>query len=75
MPRWMLKCPKCNHNFTHTKIERAIIEEASRDPFGIVPKPPFVQDGEKHTCPGCKDESVFQRHHLFYREDTSDFVF
>jgi len=27
MPRWMLKCPKCSHNFTHTKIEHAIIEE------------------------------------------------
>jgi uncharacterized C2H2 Zn-finger protein len=75
MPRWMLKCPKCSHNFTHTKIALAVIEEAHRDPFGILPRPAFSKDGENHTCPSCETESVFQRQQLFYREDTSDFVF
>ena len=75
MPRWMLKCPKCSHSFTHTEIELAVIEEARRDPFGILPRPMFAPDGENHTCPGCKTESVFQRQQLFYREDTPTFDF
>ena len=75
MPRWMLKCPKCSHDFTYTKIELSVIEEAWRDPFRVLPKPTFATGGENHICPGCKIESVFQRQQLFYREDTSDFVF
>jgi uncharacterized C2H2 Zn-finger protein len=75
MPRWMLKCPKCSHSFIHTKVEDAIIEEARRDPFGILPRPMFASDGENHTCPDCKTESVFQRQQLFYREDTPNFDF
>ena len=75
MPRWMLKCPKCSRDFVHTKIELAAIEEARRDAFRILPKPPFALEGEKQTCPECKTESVFQRHHLFYREDTPNFDF
>jgi hypothetical protein len=75
MPRWMLQCPSCRRSFTHTLIEASIIEEARLDPFRILPKPLIRQDGETHTCPGCKTESVFKRHELFYREDGSDFVF
>jgi len=72
MPHWMLKCPECGHSFPHTKIEIAAIEEARRDPFRILPKPKFGSGDENHTCPGCKTESVFQRQHLFYRDDSSD---
>jgi hypothetical protein len=72
MLSWMLKCPKCSRNFTHTKIEPSIIEEARRDPFGILPKPTFALDGENYTCPGCKTESVFQRQQLFYHDDIYD---
>jgi hypothetical protein len=73
MPRWMLRCPECSRNFTHTQIELAVIEEARRDPFGILPRPTFAPGGENHVCPGCKTESVFQRQQLFYREDISDY--
>jgi len=52
-----------------------VIEEVRRDPFRILPKPTFATGGENHTCPGCKNESIFQRQQLFYRFDTSDFVF
>jgi hypothetical protein len=75
MQYWMLTCPKCRRDFVHSKIELTALEEARRDAFGILPKPPFALDGEKHICPECKTESVFQRHHLFYRDDTSDFRF
>jgi uncharacterized C2H2 Zn-finger protein len=70
MPRWMLKCPRCSYNFTYTKIELAVLEEAHRDPYGVLPRPTFAPDGENHICPGCKTESVFQRQQLFYRDDT-----
>jgi endogenous inhibitor of DNA gyrase (YacG/DUF329 family) len=66
MPRWLVTCPECGHAFTHTEIEPAMIGRASRDPFGVLPKP---QSDEKRTCPDCKTESVFQPHHLFYRGD------
>jgi hypothetical protein len=75
MPRWMLRCPKCSQSFTHTKIELAVIEEARRDPFGILPRPMFTFGGENHTCRRCKAESVFQRQQLFYRDDTPNFDF
>jgi hypothetical protein len=75
MPRWMLKCPKCNRSFTHTKIELFLIAEARRDPFGVLPRPTFTSEGENHTCPSCKTESLFQRQQLFYREGLPDFVF
>jgi DNA-directed RNA polymerase subunit RPC12/RpoP len=75
MPRWMLKCPKCSHDFTHTKIELSVIEEAWRDPFQILRKPMITQAGETQTCPECKSKSVFQRHQLFYHEEPSDLVF
>jgi hypothetical protein len=73
MPYWMLKCPKCSRDFVHTKIELAVVEEAHRDPYRVLPRPTFAPDGENHTCPGCKTESVFQRQQLFYRADTTDF--
>jgi ribosomal protein L37AE/L43A len=75
MPYWMLRCPNCARNFVHSKIELAAIEEAHRDPFRVVQRPVFAQMTEKHTCPGCNRESVFQRLHLFYRDQTSDFDF
>jgi hypothetical protein len=75
MPYWMLKCPKCSRDFVHTKIELAVIEEAHRDPYRVLPRPMFAQETENRTCPGCKQESVFQRHHMFYCDDTSDFPF
>jgi hypothetical protein len=75
MPYWMLKCPRCTRDFLHSKIELAAIEEAYRDPFKILPRPVFASEGERRICPGCKEEFVFQRHHLLYRDETGDFDF
>jgi hypothetical protein len=75
MPYWMLKCPGCKREFLHSTIELAAIEEAYRDPFKILPRPVFKSEGERRICPGCKEESVFQRHHLLYRDETDDFEF
>jgi hypothetical protein len=68
MPYWM-------RDFLHSKIDRAAIEEAYRDPFKILPRPVFPSEGERRVCPGCNEESVFQRHHLLYRDETADFDF
>jgi hypothetical protein len=69
---WMLRCPACARNFVHSKIELAAIEEAYRDPFGVLQRPLFARLTENHTCPGCNLESVFHRQHLFYHDDSSD---
>ena len=66
MPRWVVTCPECGHKFTHTEINRAMMDEARHDPFGVVPRP---QPVEKRTCPKCQRESEFTPFHLFYRED------
>ena len=68
MPRWILTCPKCSHKFTHTMIEAAIVEEARRDPFRILPRPQMPYIGEARSCPNCKTESLYQRLDLFYSE-------
>jgi len=66
MPRWLVTCPQCNHKFTHSEIQPAVIEQARRDPFGIMPKPAIPRDGDKRSCPRCKTESVFQPFNLSY---------
>jgi hypothetical protein len=68
MPSWMLTCPQCSHKFTHTMIEAAIIEEARRDPFCVLPRPRMPTAGEMRTCPSCKTESLYRRMDLYYSE-------
>ena len=75
MPLWMLKCPHCKREFLHSQIELASIEEAYRDPFKVLARPVFGSEGERRICPGCNKGSVFQRHHLLYRDETDDFDF
>ena len=70
MPRWVVRCPNCGHTFTHTQIEAAVLDEAYRDPFRIIPKPTMPQEGDKRSCPQCNTESQFQTHHLLYCDDS-----
>jgi hypothetical protein len=69
MPKWVVTCPECQDTFVYAEIGLAMMEQGSRDPFEILPKPPFPQNGEKRTCPNCKIESLYLPFHLFYRED------
>lgn len=64
MPRWVVNCPLCKKEFIHSEIERSILEQAGRDPFGVLYKPA----DEKRICPNCGTESPFASHQLFYRE-------
>jgi hypothetical protein len=65
MPRWVVRCPKCNHEFTHTEIDKAMLEQVNHDPFGVLPRP----SEQKRTCPNCNTESFFSQTQLFYRAD------
>ena len=70
MPRWVLTCPECDEDFSHSEIT---IPQRIRefDPFtGVVTKPEFPVGGLKATCPACKKSSVYQRHELVYRVDS-----
>ena len=39
MAKWSLVCPRCNHKFTHIKINEAVVAEAYRDSYGTDAKP------------------------------------
>jgi hypothetical protein len=69
MPKWIVTCPECQDTFVYDEIGLAMMEQGNRDPYGILPKPPFPQNGEKRTCPYCRIESLYLPFHFFYRED------
>jgi endogenous inhibitor of DNA gyrase (YacG/DUF329 family) len=64
MPRWVLYCPICEKEFTHSNIERRNPED-----YYIDPKPEFPAEGLSVECPNCKKSSVYRRHQLVYRAD------
>jgi len=68
MPRWAITCPGCNQKFTHTEIPKEAINQAWRDPFGILPKPTIPAAGEKRSCPNCENESVYHPFNLVYEK-------
>jgi hypothetical protein len=69
VPRWVLECPECNQEFSHSEID------TSRKPFSLDPfawigdKPDFPGDGIRLRCPNCDKISVFKRYQLVYRVD------
>ena len=63
MARWVLECPSCKKEFTHSQIE----ENLKLADYYIVPKPEFPIGGLQMECPNCKKASAFQRQHLAYR--------
>jgi hypothetical protein len=65
VPRWVVQCPNCLQEFTHSEIDNAMLQEARFDPFGVVPK----ASGGKRTCPNCKVETDFKPNDLLYRQD------
>jgi len=69
MARWVVTCPECDTTFTYCVIERAILEQAYRDPYRVVPRPTLPDRGDNRTCPNCKIESAYLPFHLFYRQD------
>jgi hypothetical protein len=67
MARWVLGCPRCNEDFTHSHIDLES-QRSFNDPFAwLVEKPEFPDNGIKLACPNCKTVSVYKRTQLIYR--------
>jgi endogenous inhibitor of DNA gyrase (YacG/DUF329 family) len=66
MARWILHCPSCDKDFSHSEISDS--SSFVRDPFTMsAPKPEFPDGGLKLVCPNCQSTSVYQRHQLIYQ--------
>jgi hypothetical protein len=66
MARWVLACPDCNNEFTHSEINREQ-RPPTLDPFGwIDSKPELPNEGVRLPCPNCKKISVYKRYQLTY---------
>jgi predicted RNA-binding Zn-ribbon protein involved in translation (DUF1610 family) len=67
VPRWVLGCPECGEEFTHSEID-AEYRPPLLDPFSwIADKPELPESGVSLECPNCKKTSVYKRHQLTYR--------
>jgi hypothetical protein len=62
MSHWVLNCPECHNDFTHSDIEDAKLED-----YLFPGKPEFPVGGLRLECPYCHKTSLFQRHQLTYR--------
>jgi endogenous inhibitor of DNA gyrase (YacG/DUF329 family) len=67
MARWVLNCPHCKQEFTHSEISARA--SSLPDPFlaGSPIKPEFPKDGQSVACPNCTKPSVYQRYQLIHR--------
>jgi phage FluMu protein Com len=64
MAQWVLRCPKCDKEITHSEIP----SQGRIDPYlSMTPKPEFPTGGLKLECPHCNFVSLFQRHQLTIR--------
>lgn len=67
VPRWVLGCPHCNQEFTHSEIDTEY-RTPLLDPFAwIGDKPELPVAGVGLECPNCKKVSIYKRYQLTYR--------
>jgi endogenous inhibitor of DNA gyrase (YacG/DUF329 family) len=65
MPRWILDCPECGKDFTHSEVP---VPVKPLDAFAwLGDKPNFPVEGVSLECPNCNTASLYQRHQLVYR--------
>ena len=68
VPRWVLGCPECDREFTHSEID------TSRQPppldlySWIGDKPEMPESGIRVECTHCKKVSLYKRYQLIYRQ-------
>jgi hypothetical protein len=61
MPRWVLSCPECHEEFTHSDVPVSVV---NRLDVASPPKPDFPDDGERLQCIKCGNISFYQRFQL-----------
>jgi hypothetical protein len=67
MARWVLGCPECKVDFTHSQID-PVTRASLQDPFAwLGDKPEFPTAGLVLECPNCRTTSVYKRTQLTYR--------
>jgi predicted RNA-binding Zn-ribbon protein involved in translation (DUF1610 family) len=66
MPRWIVDCPECGREFTHTLISRLGF---ARDPFASPPKAELSASGTDLKCPNCGETSTYKGVDLRYSAD------
>lgn len=64
MPRWVLNCPTCREDFTHSQSERRTLDDWYLDK-----KPEFPREGRELQCPNCQTSTWFEKAQLRYLGD------
>ena len=68
VPRWVLDCPLCKVEFTHSEIDPEY-RSPLLDPFArFGDKPELPSAGVNLECPNCREVSVYKRYQLTYRD-------
>jgi hypothetical protein len=67
-PRWVVSCPECSEEFTHTEI-RTMANGSMRDVFASPPKPQIPESGTPLRCRQCGKTSTYRAFDLRYRPD------
>ena len=69
MPQWIVCCPNCMRQITHSEIrKRPTLEDLLFGP----PKPTIPGSGNTLSCRSCHKDFVFHRHNLTYRWVSKD---
>ncbi len=69
MARWVLTCPECKLEFTHSQVQDAY-GLSLLDAFSwICNKPELPDDGIRLQCPNCMNEKMYKRYQLIYKAD------
>jgi hypothetical protein len=68
-PRWIVSCPKCQGEFTHTNIQAMATGVGTRDLFVSPPKPQIPESGTKLECHHCGKTSIYRALDLRFRAD------
>jgi hypothetical protein len=67
VPRWVVGCPECKQEFTHSEIS-ADRRPSALDPFAwIGDKPDIPETGISLKCPNCNKAAIYKRYQLTYR--------
>jgi endogenous inhibitor of DNA gyrase (YacG/DUF329 family) len=67
-PQWVVSCPECSEEFTHTEISN-VAHGAMRDVFASPPKPQIPEGGTQLKCRHCGKTSTYRAFDLRYRPD------